>query len=122
MAESRAAAGQTTGAPKRDAKSAVSRPSRTNGGPPDVQVPLEHELDRLSLEQAVRDFEIANARVVDLTQRLISANERIVELQRACDVATTSLVEVQSHLASLTDSQAFRVADKLWAIRDLIRR
>ena len=30
---------------------------------------LERQLDRLSLDQALRDFEIANARVMDLTQR-----------------------------------------------------
>lgn len=31
------------------------------------------DLDRLSLAQALRDFEIANARVLDLTQRLIES-------------------------------------------------
>ena len=38
--------------------------------------PLEKEIGLLSLDQAFRDFEIANARVIDLTQRLIAANDR----------------------------------------------
>lgn len=33
------------------------------------------DLDKVSLQQALRDFEMANARVLDLTQRLI-ASER----------------------------------------------
>ena len=41
---------------------------------------LEREMDRLSLEQALRDFEIANARAVDLTKRLIEANQQIKDL------------------------------------------
>ena len=34
------------------------------------------DLDRVSLTQALRDFEIANARVLDLTQRLIESERR----------------------------------------------
>ncbi|MDC0708317.1 hypothetical protein POL68_07520 [Stigmatella sp. ncwal1] len=34
------------------------------------------ELDRVLLAQALRDFEIANTRVLDLTQRLIESERR----------------------------------------------
>ena len=34
------------------------------------------DLDRVNLVQALRDFEIANARVLDLTQRLIESERR----------------------------------------------
>lgn len=39
------------------------------------------DLDRVSLEQALRDFEIANARVLDLTQRLIASERRRAEVE-----------------------------------------
>lgn len=39
------------------------------------------EIDRLNIEQALRDFEVANARVVDLTSRLTAMNERALNLQ-----------------------------------------
>jgi hypothetical protein len=34
------------------------------------------DLDRVALTQSLRDFEIANARVLDLTQRLIESEKR----------------------------------------------
>jgi hypothetical protein len=34
------------------------------------------DLDRVNLVQALRDFEIANARVLDLTQRLIESERK----------------------------------------------
>ncbi len=83
---------------------------------------LEREMDRLSLEQAVRDFEIANARVVDLTQRLITANQRIVELQAMNDASETTLTAVQSLYAELAGSRAYQTAQKLGALRSLLRR
>ena len=107
---------RSEGTPSKSTKSATP-PARSEAGPE-----LEHELDRLSLEQALRDFEIANARVIDLTQRLITANERITELQRACDETTTSLVEAQTQLAALTEAAAYRIAGKIWAVRNLVRR
>lgn len=39
------------------------------------------DLDKVSLQQALRDFEIANARVLDLTQRLIESEKRRKELE-----------------------------------------
>lgn len=48
---------------------------------------IEHEpgiaasIDRLSLEQALRDTEVATARVIDLTARLTTVNEELLELR-----------------------------------------
>ena len=44
---------------------------------------LERELDRLSVEQALRDFEIANARTIDLTQRLVDLSHEVTRSARA---------------------------------------
>ena len=37
------------------------------------------DLDRISLEQALRDFDVANARVVDLTHRLTTLSRQLAE-------------------------------------------
>lgn len=42
---------------------------------------LTEKLDRLSLVQALKDFEIANARVLDLTHRLTELNQELLELR-----------------------------------------
>jgi hypothetical protein len=39
------------------------------------------ELDRVLLAQALRDFEVANTRVLDLTQRLIESERRRRDLE-----------------------------------------
>lgn len=42
---------------------------------------ISDSIDRLSLEQALRDVEVANARVIDLTARLTTATTEITELR-----------------------------------------
>ena len=46
---------------------------------------LTREIDALSLHQALLDFEMANARVLDLTARLVEANARVVKLRNELD-------------------------------------
>src|SRR3954466_11806204 len=41
---------------------------------------LTQTVDRISLEQALKDFEVANARVLDLTHRLTELNQELLEL------------------------------------------
>jgi hypothetical protein len=101
---------------------AAAAPGAVDNAPAGGDAQLERELDRLSLEQAVRDFEIANSRVVDLTQRLISANQHIVELQRLNDISETTLVEVQTRYAEVVASRAYQLAQRAGAIRSLLRR
>jgi chromosome segregation ATPase len=55
---------------------------------------LKAEIDALSLGQALVDFELANARVLDLTARLVEANERVRRFGREADAARGSLQAV----------------------------
>lgn len=82
---------------------------------------LDREIDRLSLDQALRDFEVANARVIDLTNRLIAAHDRIVVLQREADQSRVELNELRSQHEAMRSSAAFRLADKIWTLRNLLR-
>ena len=44
-------------------------------------VSVTETVDRLSLIQALKDFEVANARVLDLTHRLTELNQELLELR-----------------------------------------
>ncbi|WP_369140007.1 hypothetical protein [Modestobacter versicolor] len=48
---------------------------------PTTQASFTERVDGLSLEQALIDFEVANARVVDLTHRLTDLNRELLELR-----------------------------------------
>jgi hypothetical protein len=51
---------------------------------PEATAPAEsfsERVDRLSLEQALVDFEVANARVLDLTHRLTELNRELLDLR-----------------------------------------
>jgi hypothetical protein len=93
----------------------------THTSQPTDDVSLREEIDRLSLEQALRDFEVANERVMDLTQRLISANDKVVEQQTELDRARVELTELRSVHEAMRGSAAFRIANKLWAMRNALR-
>jgi hypothetical protein len=67
------------------------------------------ELDRISLEQALKDFEIANARVVDLTKRL-------VESERERQEVTSHLEELKLRLASSEAENALHSPPKAWQL------
>ncbi len=55
---------------------------------------LQKQIDALSLSQALVDFEMANARVLDLTARLVEANERVRRFGRDADTARGALQSV----------------------------
>jgi hypothetical protein len=85
----------------------------TTGEPATVQ----EEIDQLSLEQALIDVEIAVARANDLTVRLL---ETRLELA----MTRERLVETEAAYADLLrdhegqrSSKAFRIAERVWAIR-----
>jgi hypothetical protein len=48
--------------------------------------PLPSLLDQISLEAALLDFEVANARVVDLTKRLVEATDDLIRMQHETEV------------------------------------
>jgi hypothetical protein len=93
----------------------------THTSQPTDDTSLREEIDRLSLEQALRDFEVANARVVDLTQRLISANDKVVEQQTELDRLRVELAELRAVHNAMRGSAAFRMAEKIWALRNALR-
>lgn len=50
--------------------------------PAEVASPITETIDRLSLEQALLDVEVANARVIDLTARLTTATAELRVLRQ----------------------------------------
>lgn len=89
---------------------------------------LTRRLDRINLTQALLDFEIANARVLDLTSRVVDANKRVLKLQAqadesraALDGAHAGVVELERRLAEVEGSTSYRAARKLGSLRSLLR-
>jgi hypothetical protein len=83
---------------------------------------LDADLDALSLDQALLDVEIANARVADLTQRLLEAGEQIRALTGALDAERVAHGASVARLAEMESSQAYRMALKLRSARSALRR
>ncbi len=97
-------------------------------GPPGVGV-LPHpgtsrseRLDRLSLQQALRDVEIANARVVDLTQRLVETRRELAQVRTHLSTVEATLVSTSERQAAVERSAAFRIARRIWALRSVFQR
>jgi hypothetical protein len=96
---------------------------------------FEAEVDRLSLEQALIDFEIANARVVDLTARLISLKAetdaeraklaaetaRIAAEREAWAVERAQFAAEHATWAQIRTSRAYGVAECIWSVRAALR-
>jgi hypothetical protein len=71
--------------------SAVCEPGRTGSE-------LERQIDALSLNQALLDFELANARVLDLTARLVEANTRVLRHQGETDALRAEIAGFQARV------------------------
>jgi hypothetical protein len=82
---------------------------------------LQGAIDRISLEQALRDFDVANARTIDLTRRLVASEHEIVELRRQLDESALALRDLQTVHNSMQTSAAFRIASKIWNLRNAVR-
>jgi hypothetical protein len=65
------------------------------------QETLEQGLDRLSLTQALRDFEVANGRVIDLTERLVVTAEELVAARQELDAVRAERDELRARLDDL---------------------
>jgi chromosome segregation ATPase len=72
--------------------------SGTGGEPGRSGSELERQIDALSLNQALLDFELANARVLDLTARLVEANTRVMRYQSETDALRADLAGFQARL------------------------
>lgn len=99
----------------------VQRPAPASGS-------LEQEIDRISLSQALLDADIATSRVVDLTRRLVEAGDHIAQLQGEVAALRGRIAELegqvaaaQEEVANIVSTKAFRIADRLWAIRRAVR-
>jgi exonuclease VII small subunit len=83
---------------------------------------LDSQLDTLSLEQALLDFERANARVIDLTQRLLEASDELIELKAKLRVASDELEAVRYENHMIKTSRAFTMMIWLRRVRDFLHR
>jgi exonuclease VII small subunit len=83
---------------------------------------LESQLDSLSLEQALIDFERANARVIDLTQRLLEASDEVIELKEKLRVALDELKAVRYENEMIKSSRPFKLLISIRGVRDFLRR
>ena len=89
---------------------------------------LRRQMDELSLTQALLDFEMANARVLDLTARLVEANSRVLGLQAEADAARRTIDEVrlllaakETELAELKSSRSFKLAERIQTLLRALR-
>lgn len=83
---------------------------------------LSRELDRLSLTQALLDFEVANARTTDLTQRLIDAANEIAALKAELDRRTAQLTELDRAHRQMAESTTWKIAKGIEAVRRVLLR
>ncbi len=100
----------------------MARDLSTSSGDDLKATELERELDRLSVEQALRDFEIANARTIDLTQRLVDLSREVVTLREQLVNTQDALVVSQAENAAIRASATFRLAELSTKIRSRLRR
>jgi hypothetical protein len=81
---------------------------------------LDRELDAISLNQALIDFEVANERVVDLTRRLMESYEEVAALRaRVADLEAEHAI-LEERRAAMEGSAAFRLASRIWNVRNAI--
>ncbi len=81
---------------------------------------LEDELDRLSLTQALVDAEMATARVIDLTERLVDARQQIMNLRSELEHVRIEYAQYKAEQEQIKSSAAFRMADRVWAVRNAL--
>jgi hypothetical protein len=93
-----------------------------NSGTDVVGPELERELDRLSVEQALRDFEIANARTIDLTQRLADLSTEVRVLRERLVSSQEALAASQAENRAIRGSTTFRLTELTTKIRTRLRR
>ena len=81
---------------------------------------LAAEMDQLSLAHALHDFEVANARVVDLTQRLIGVSRELAAARTELASLQREHEELRAVHERMQLSRAYKLANRLWAIRKAI--
>ena len=109
-------------APLRPVEQASARSAGGSGGRHTPQPELAKTVDELSLEQALLDVDVANARVVDLTQRLVEQSRHNSQLRTELEHLRLEHAQLRSTHERMKGSQAFRLAERLWAIRNALGR
>ncbi|MGH2687677.1 MAG: hypothetical protein ACRDKW_02560 [Actinomycetota bacterium] len=99
----------------------VKSEAPADDSPSSVWRRVEHDLDRISLGQALLDADIATSRVVDLSRRLVEANDHIARLEAEVAGLHAQHAAVQEELRAIVSTKAFRIADRVWAIRRAVR-
>jgi len=95
----------------------TSGTGKANGG----DAVLQQELDRISLSQALIDTELATARVVDLTARLVEARQTNSSLRRELEELRIEYTQYRSEVAQMRASKAFKIAERIWSLRNALR-
>lgn len=100
----------------------TAQDATTSAPPPEM-------LDRVNLERALVDFEIANRRVVDLTRRVTSLSAELMKVRSELSDTTLRLRQEQleterqrTTLAEIRGSLAYRVVRNLGDGRAALRR
>jgi hypothetical protein len=105
-----------------EAPAGGSRREKVGGTADSPAAKIAKGMDELSLEQALKDVDVANARVIDLTQRLIAAQQRTVELQTTVERMQVELIELRTRYNQMRNSRAFRMADRYWRVLGALRQ
>jgi hypothetical protein len=77
-------------------------------------------IDRLSLEQALVDADVALARTRDLALRLVEAREQLAEERRKSLQLADALTETKALYDAILGNRAYRLASRAWALRRAI--
>ena len=79
------------------------------------------DLNQISLEQALRDFEVANCRVVDLTQRVISLTQQLQDTQNEVERLRVEARMARAEADAIKRSRAYNIARHLGDLRSILR-
>jgi TolA-binding protein len=87
-----------------------------------AEAALVESMHALSLEQALIDFEIANARVIDLTQRLVEANDETVELRQELELLRIEHQQLLQQHDAVMRSRTLRLAAAARSVVGALKR
>lgn len=77
-------------------------------------------LDAISLAQALRDFETANARVLDLTQRLVESERRRADLSNELEHMRLRVASAEAEMASQSLGDALKLSRRV--LRKIVQK
>lgn len=77
-------------------------------------------IDRLSLEQALRDAEIAIARSRDLTFRLVELRSQLAGERENNQLLQDQLDETRQLYEAIQGNKAYKLAARIWTLRQAL--